>query len=257
MELRRLGRTALRVSELCLGTMNFGPLTTQEDSFVIMDRALDLGINFFDTANRYGGPKGPGTTETIIGNWFAQGGGRREKVVLATKVFGPMPEWPNDGGPPARHIRGVRSEPARLQTDHFDLPDASRRRNAPCRAVWQAIETLSTGKVIYVSSSNRGWRQANEAASSATSSAFEEQTSDLASRTVELEVLPRPARPRSHPRSPLAGDARRVSGRVTPRVASPNPRYEALPQLEKWRSCAPSSARAGRGRSRGCCSAAR
>ncbi|HTD49709.1 MAG TPA: aldo/keto reductase, partial [Acidimicrobiia bacterium] len=94
MELKRLGRTALRVSELCLGTMNFGPLTTQEDSFAIMDRALELGINFFDTANRYGGPKGPGTTETIIGNWFALGGGRREKVVLATKVFGPMSEWP-------------------------------------------------------------------------------------------------------------------------------------------------------------------
>src|SRR5262245_34490493 len=84
LEYRRLGRPALRVSPLCLGTMNFGPLTTEANSFVIMDRALDLGINFFDTANRYGGPKGPGVTETIVGNWFAQGGGRREKVVLAT-----------------------------------------------------------------------------------------------------------------------------------------------------------------------------
>ena len=122
MEYRRLGRTALRVSPICLGTMNFGPLTTEPDSFAIMDRALELGINFFDTANRYGGPKGPGATEEIIGRWFAQGGGRREKVVLATKVFGPMTEWPNDGGLSARHIRAACDESLRrLQTDHIDL----------------------------------------------------------------------------------------------------------------------------------------
>ncbi|MGZ8766111.1 MAG: aldo/keto reductase, partial [Acidimicrobiia bacterium] len=104
MHYRRLGRTALRVSHLCLGTMNFGALTSEEDSRVIMDRALDLGINFFDTADRYGGDKGPGATEAIVGRWLAQGGERREKVVLATKVFGPMTEWPNDGGLSARHI---------------------------------------------------------------------------------------------------------------------------------------------------------
>src|SRR5215510_6341035 len=105
MQCTQLGRTGLSVSELCLGTMNFGPQTSEADSFAIMDRALDLGINFFDTANRYGGDKGPGTTETIIGRWFAQGGGRREKVVLATKLFGAMSEWPNDGRLSARHIR--------------------------------------------------------------------------------------------------------------------------------------------------------
>ena len=102
MEYRRLGRTALRVSPICLGTMNFGPLTSEPDSYEIMDHALEHGINFFDTANRYGGPKGPGTTEEIMGRWLAQGGGRREKIVLATKVFGPMTEWPNDGGLSAR-----------------------------------------------------------------------------------------------------------------------------------------------------------
>src|SRR5437588_9145198 len=98
MEYTKLGRTGLQVSRLCLGTMNFGPQTTEPDSFAIMDRALEHGINFFDTANRYGGNKGAGATEMILGNWFAQGGGRRDKVVLATKVFGPMTDWPNDGG---------------------------------------------------------------------------------------------------------------------------------------------------------------
>ena len=111
---------------------------------MIMDRALDLGINFFDTANRYGGPKGPGATETIVGNWFAQGGGRREKVVLATKVFGPMSEWPNDGGLSARHIRDAcEASLRRLQTDHIDLYQMHHvDRNAPWDEVWQAMETL-------------------------------------------------------------------------------------------------------------------
>ena len=198
MELRRLGRTALRVSELCLGTMNFGPLTTQEDSFVIMDRALDLGINFFDTANRYGGPKGPGTTETIVGNWFAQGGGRREKVVLATKVFGPMSDWPNDGGLSARHIRDAcEASLRRLQTDHIDLYQMHHvDRNAPWEEIWQAMELLvNQGKVIYVGSSNfAGWHiaQANDAAAARNFLGLvsEQSLYNLASRTVELEVLP-------------------------------------------------------------------
>src|SRR6202165_1487242 len=107
MEYVHLGRTGLKVSRLCLGTMNFGPLTSEPDSFAIMDRALELGINFFDTANRYGGAKGPGATEEIVGRWFAQGGQRREKVVIATKLFGAMTEWPNDGGLSARHIRAA------------------------------------------------------------------------------------------------------------------------------------------------------
>ena len=96
MQYVHLGRSGLKVSRLCLGTMNFGPETTEADSRTIMDRALDLGINFFDTADVYGWETGEGITERILGRWFAQGGGRREKVVLATKVFGRMGDWPNE-----------------------------------------------------------------------------------------------------------------------------------------------------------------
>jgi len=246
MEYRRLGRTALRVSELCLGTMNFGPLTTQDDSFVIMDRALDLGINFFDTANRYGGPKGPGTTETIIGNWFAQGGDRREKVVLATKVYGAMSEWPNDGGLSARHIRDAcEASLRRLQTDHIDLYQMHHvDRNAPWEEIWQAMEKLvDDGKVIYVGSSNfAGWHigQANEAAARRNFLGLvsEQSLYNLASRSVEMEVLPAC----KHyglaviPWSPLAGGM--LGGTKsddTARRKNANPRYESLrPQLDDW-----------------------
>src|SRR4051812_22617171 len=103
MHYANLGRTGLKVSRLCLGTMNFGPETPEPDSFRIMDRALDLGINFFDTANVYGWRTGEGVTEQIVGRWLAQGGGRREKVVLATKVYGKMGEWPNQGRLSALH----------------------------------------------------------------------------------------------------------------------------------------------------------
>ncbi len=170
MRYRRLGRTALQVSELCLGTMNFGPQTPEDESFAIMDRALELGINFFDTANRYGGDKGAGATESIIGRWFAQGGGRRDKVVLATKLFGAMTEWPNDGRLSARHIRMACDDSLRrMQTDHIDLYQMHHvDRTAPWDEVWQAMDTLvQQGKVIYVGSSNfAGWHiaQANEAA---------------------------------------------------------------------------------------------
>src|ERR1700684_1270589 len=99
MQLTRLGRTALKVSRLCLGTMNFGPQTSEPDSFRIMDRALDLGINFFDSANVYGWKKGEGWTEQIIGRWLAQGGRRRERTVLATKVYGGMGASPDEGRP--------------------------------------------------------------------------------------------------------------------------------------------------------------
>jgi aryl-alcohol dehydrogenase-like predicted oxidoreductase len=247
MDYRRLGRTALRVSPICLGTMNFGPLTTEPDSHAIMDRALELGINFFDTANRYGGPKGAGTTEEILGTWFAQGGGRREKVVLATKVFGPMTEWPNDGGLSARHIRAACDESLRrLQTDHIDLYQMHHiDRAASWDEVWQAMETLvQQGKVLYVGSSNfAGWHiaQANEAAKSRNFLGLvsEQSLYNLASRTIELEVLPAA---RFYglgiiPWSPLAGGmlgGNRTSG-DTARRKSVQPRYERMrPQLERW-----------------------
>ena len=128
MQYTHLGRSGARVSRLCLGTMNFGPQTSEADSFRIMDRALEHGINFFDTANVYGWKQGEGLTEQIIGRWFAQQGGRREKVVLATKVFGKMDEWPNHARLSALHIRQACDESLRrLRTDRIDLTDASHR----------------------------------------------------------------------------------------------------------------------------------
>src|SRR5262247_2992676 len=122
MKYTALGRTGLKVSRLCLGTMNFGPSTDEAESFAIMDKALELGLNFYDTANVYGWKLGEGITEQIIGRWFAQGGGRRDKVVLATKVYGKMADWPNNQGLSARHIIDACNESLRrLQTDFIDL----------------------------------------------------------------------------------------------------------------------------------------
>jgi aryl-alcohol dehydrogenase-like predicted oxidoreductase len=198
MRYRRLGRTALQVSELCLGTMNFGPQTPEDESFAIMDRALELGINFFDTANRYGGDKGVGATESIVGRWFAQGGGRREKVVLATKLFGEMSEWPNDGRLSARHIRMACDDSLRrMQIDHIDLYQMHHvDRTAPWEEVWQAMDTLiQQGKITYVGSSNfAGWDVA--LAQSAASARHlmgltsEQSLYNLAVRAVELELIP-------------------------------------------------------------------
>src|SRR5579883_3048455 len=125
MEYTHLGRSGLKVSKLCLGTMNFGPHTSEADAFRIMDRALDLGINFFDTANVYARPLPRGTTETIIGKWLAQGGGRREKIVLATKLYGEMDPWPNNSRFSALNIR--RACEASLKRLHRSIPDASYR----------------------------------------------------------------------------------------------------------------------------------
>src|SRR5947209_1399022 len=122
MEYTRLGRTALKVSRLCLGTMNFGPQTSEADSFRIMDRAHEHGINFFDTADVYGWRKGEGWTEQIVGRWFAQGGGRRDKTVIATKVFGGMGDWPNESRLSALHIRrACEGSLKRMGLDHIDL----------------------------------------------------------------------------------------------------------------------------------------
>jgi aryl-alcohol dehydrogenase-like predicted oxidoreductase len=198
MQYTRLGRTALKVSRLCLGTMNFGPHTTEEDSFRIMDRALELGINFFDTANVYGWKKGEGITENIIGRWFAQGGGRRERTVIATKVYGPMGDWPNEGRLSALHIRrACEASLRRMQTDHIELYQMHHiDRDAPWEEVWQAMEVLVTqGKVTYVGSSNfAGWHiaQANEAAKSRHFMGLvcEQSLYNLIDRTIELEVIP-------------------------------------------------------------------
>src|SRR5262250_1221459 len=157
MEYAHLGRAGLQVSRLCLGTMNFGPLTTERDSFEIMDSALEHGINFFDTANVYGWRTGEGVTEQIVGRWLAQDSGRRNRVVLATKVYGKMGDGPNDRGLSASHIRRACDDSLRrLRTDRIDLYQMHHvDRDAPWDEVWQAMEQLvAQGKVIYVGSSN-------------------------------------------------------------------------------------------------------
>ena len=198
MEHTHLGRSGLLVSRLCLGTMNFGPETSEEDSHAVMDRALDEGVNFFDTANTYGWRLGEGVTEQIVGRWFASGGGRRDKVVLATKVYGSMGDWPNMNKLSALNIRrACEGSLRRLQTDHIDLYQMHHvDRDTPWDEIWQAMDVLvQQGKVLYVGSSNfAGWHitQANEVARARHSLGLvsEQSLYNLATRTVELEVLP-------------------------------------------------------------------
>ena len=198
MQYTNLGRTGLKVSRLCLGTMNFGPQTSESDSFAVMDRALELGINFWDTADVYGGKKGEGVTENIIGRYFAQGGGRREKVVLATKVYGDMGDWPNTSRLSALHIRqACDASLKRLQTDYLDLYQMHHIwREAPWAEVWQAMELLvAQGKVIYVGSSNfAGWHiaQANEIAKKRNFLGLvsEQSLYNLNARVVERDLIP-------------------------------------------------------------------
>ena len=198
MDYTQLGRTGLQVSRLCLGTMNFGRRTTEEDAFTIMDKAHDLGINFFDTANVYGGKLGEGVTEQIVGRWFAQGGGRREKTVIATKVYGRMGEWPNQSRLSALNIRqAVEDSLRRLQTDHIDLYQMHHvDRDTPWEEIWQAMETLvQQGKILYVGSSNfAGWHiaKANEIAKSRhfLGLVSEQALYNLKDRMIEMEVIP-------------------------------------------------------------------
>jgi len=198
MDYTQLGRTGLKVSRLCLGTMNFGPRTTEEDSFTIMDKAHDLGINFFDTANVYGGKLGEGVTEQIVGRWFAQGGGRREKTVIATKVYGRMGDWPNQSRLSALNIRqAIEGSLKQLKTDHVDLYQMHHiDRNTPWDEIWQAMEVLvQQGKILYVGSSNfAGWHiaKANEAAKSLHFMGLvsEQGLYNLRDRMIEMEVIP-------------------------------------------------------------------
>ncbi|GAA2386153.1 aldo/keto reductase [Streptomyces glaucosporus] len=202
MKYTQLGRTGLKVSRLVLGTMNFGPQTDEADSHAIMDAALDAGVNFFDTANVYGWGENKGRTEEIIGTWFAKGGGRRDKVVLATKVYGNMgPDgdvWPNHDKLSAVNIRrAVDASLKRLQTDHIDLYQFHHvDRNTPWEEIWQAIDVLvQQGKILYAGSSNfAGWHiaQANEAAARRDSLGLvsEQCLYNLVERRAEMEVIP-------------------------------------------------------------------
>ncbi|WP_344464464.1 aldo/keto reductase [Kitasatospora kazusensis] len=198
MEFTHLGRTGLTVSRLCLGTMNFGPHTQEADAHRIMDTAHEQGVNFFDTANVYGWGENKGRTEEIIGSWFARGGRRREKTVIATKLYGGMGEWPNEGRLSALNIRrAVDASLRRLGTDWIDLYQMHHiDRATSWEEIWQAMEVLVTqGKIIYVGSSNfAGWHlaQAQEAAKARHffGLASEQSLYNLLERSLELEVIP-------------------------------------------------------------------
>ena len=255
MEYANLGRTGLSVSRLCLGTMNFGPETDEPTSHAIMDRALDVGLNFFDTANRYGAPQ-HGRTEEIMGRWFAKGGGRREKVVLATKLYGEMsgfgdiPLWPNNKWLSALNIkRACDASLKRMQTDYIDLYQMHHiDRTTPWEEIWQAMELLvQQGKIIYVGSSNfAGWHlvQAQQAAEKKNFMGLVSEQSfyNLVVRDIERELIPAA----EHlgigilPWSPLHAG---MLGGVIKKVKEGKRRLEARsaetleklrPQVEKW-----------------------
>lgn len=224
MTYTKLGRSGLKVSKLCLGTMNFGPRTSEADAHRIMDRALELGINFIDTANRYGMEVEPGYTESIIGRWLKKSG-RRDEIVLATKFFGPMGGGANDEGLSVYHMRqAVHDSLRRLQTDRIDLYQmhhidrglphfkspktyldgdlsnlvypAHLRPGTPWEEIWQGYGQLITaGTVLYAGSSNfAAWNiaQANEraAAHHMLGLVSEQSKYSLMTRDVELEVVP-------------------------------------------------------------------
>ena len=265
MQYTHLGRSGLVVSRLCLGTMNFGPFTSEEDSFAIMDRALEAGINFFDTANNYGGNMGPdrgqrGWTEEIIGRWFAQGGGRREKVVIASKLYCNAGPWPNDGKLSARHIkRECEATLRRLQTDCLDLYQMHHiDRDTPWEEIWEAMEQLRReGKIIYCGSSNfAGWHLAQAQERAMKRNFFglvsEQSLYNLTARTIELEVIPacRDYGLGLIVWSPLAsgllsGVLQRPSeGRhegMTARIAEMRPKLEAYEKLAKALSISPAN----------------
>ena len=197
MRFRRLGRTALQVSEICLGTMNFGPLTSQAESFAILNDALEAGVNFIDTADQYGGRLGVGATERLLGEWLAEDPSRRDRIVLATKVHEPMSDDINDRGLSARHIqKACDASLRRLGVDHIDLYQMHHiDRAASPEEVWQAMDRLiAQGKITYVGSSNfPGWAIArfNERAmaSHRLGLVCEQSLYNLVERRAELEVL--------------------------------------------------------------------
>ncbi|OII63303.1 oxidoreductase [Streptomyces sp. CC53] len=202
MKYTQLGRTGLKVSRLVLGTMNFGPQTDEAGSHAIMDAALDAGINLFDTANVYGWGENKGRTEEIIGSWFAGSSERRDKVVLATKVYASMHRdgetWPNHDKLSAVNIRrAVDASLRRLRTDYIDVYQFHHiDRDTPFEEIWQAIDVLiQQGKILYAGSSNfPGYKiaQANEAAArrGMVGLVSEQCLYNLVERRAEMEVIP-------------------------------------------------------------------
>jgi aryl-alcohol dehydrogenase-like predicted oxidoreductase len=249
MEYTHLGRSGLRVSRLCLGTMNFGQDTEEIDSHRIMDAAHEYGINYFDTANVYGDRGG---TEKIVGNWFATGGERRERTVLATKVYGSMGDRPNDSKLSALNIRrALDASLKRLKTDYIDIYQFHHvDRQTPWDEIWQAMETaIAQGKILYAGSSNfAGWHiataQAEAHRRNFTGLVSEQSIYNLLTRDIELEVIPAVQANGLGliPWSPLNGGLlggvlgkqhkgkRRVEGRLTEALAA---HRDAIEQYEK------------------------
>ena len=198
MVYRNLGRSGLQVSRLCLGSVNFGWLTDPDESFAIMDAALENGVNLLDTADRYGHTLGDNSSESIIGRWLSQGGERRDRMILATKVYCTLSDWPNDGGLSARHIlQACEASLRRLRTDHIDLYQMHHiDRSTPWEEIWQAMDLLlRQGKILYVGSSNfAAWHiaTANSIARQRQLLGIvaEQSVYNLTQRMVELEVLP-------------------------------------------------------------------
>jgi len=205
MEHRRLGTTGLRVSRLGLGAGNFGGIGSapafygmgdgEAEAFALMDRAWEAGINFFDTANAYGG----GRSETFIGRWLKEKGSRvRDQLLVSSKVFNPVGDGPNDRGLSRRHImRQVEASLARLQTDHLDMylihePDPE----TPLEETLRALDDLvHMGKVLYVGASNiEAWRLARALWISDVKRLFRfewvQNSYSLLDRTPEREVFP-------------------------------------------------------------------
>lgn len=238
-----LGRTGLQVSRICLGTMNFGTQTTEADSHAILDRALEANVNFIDTADRYGRDVSMGFTEEIIGRWLAQGG-RRDQIVLATKVFGAMGEGVNDRGLSAYHIRkGCEDSLRRLQTDHIDLYQMHHvDRRTPWEEIWQAMEQLvREGKVLYVGSSNFAGLHIAQAQFAAEKRNFlglvsEQSLYNLNARTIELELIPtcRAFGLGLIPWSPLAGGL--LGGALQKADTGRRANLQKQERVEKYRS---------------------
>jgi NDP-hexose 2,3-enoyl reductase len=198
MEYAHLGRSGLLVSRLGLGTYSFGSVVSEAESFAVMDRAHEHGINLIDTSNVYGFENGTERVENIVGRWLAQGGGRRERTILATKVYQPQSDWPNDSRLSALHIRRACDlSLQRLQTDYIDLYQMHHiDRDTPFDEIWEAMGVLrAQGKILYVGSSNfAGWHiaQAQETATArhCLGLVSEQSLYNLVTRDIEREVIP-------------------------------------------------------------------
>jgi aryl-alcohol dehydrogenase-like predicted oxidoreductase len=193
MDYRSLGRTGVMVSPLCLGGMNFGGPTTEDESSAILDRALDAGINFIDTANSYN----EGESERIIGRALKHNG-KRQQIVLATKGFSRVGEGPNDGGSSRYHIlKACEDSLARLQTDTIDLYQMHRPSlNIPIDETLRALDDLvRSGKVRYIGCSTYpAWMVLEALAASEKYSLVryisEQPPYNLLDRRIENELIP-------------------------------------------------------------------